>query len=305
MMLIVVVVLRFLWIAGILPFVVASLPISRLRGFHEMLHKISKRGKTTSSKSGRFTVPHTYFGHFYVLGVLWTTCLLGSMWYYACRTTKAGENPMANAHLWNTVFVLLLMETQVIRRLYESYMVFKSDSSARLHFLIYVLGLVYYVAEPISLCGPFALDALIYCQSALKGSQSMPTIEVDVWDYFKPLAKLGWLQSVGAVIFFWGWIHQFRCHKILGSLRKETRANEYFIPRGDWFEVSSCPHYLAEIVMYIGILLVSGGSDLTVWLVWAVVVVNLVFSAAETHRWYLQKFEDYPRSRKVIIPLIY
>lgn len=37
-----------------------------------------------------------------------------------------------------------------------------------------------------------------------------------------------------------------------GSLREHTeQADEYAIPHGDWFEIVSCPHYLAEIVMFI------------------------------------------------------
>jgi 3-oxo-5-alpha-steroid 4-dehydrogenase 3 / polyprenol reductase len=30
----------------------------------------------------------------------------------------------------------------------------------------------------------------------------------------------------------------------------------------------------------------------------------LSFAAVQTHRWYLQKFEDYPRSRYAIIPFV-
>lgn len=34
-------------------------------------------------------------------------------------------------------------------------------------------------------------------------------------------------------------------------------------------------------------------------------VTNLVFVAAETHRWYLCRFDDYPRNRNVIVPFLY
>ena len=63
----------------------------------------------------------------------------------------------------------------------------------------------------------------------------------------------------------WGWIHQLWCHKILGSLRtgNQEETNEYAIPYGDWFEIESCPHYLAEIVIYAGIL--NAGGTRPVW----------------------------------------
>ncbi|KAF9623412.1 hypothetical protein IFM89_002996 [Coptis chinensis] len=40
---------------------------------------------------------------------------------------------------------------------------------------------------------------------------------------------------------------------------------------GNWFEIVSCPHYLAEIVIYAGLLVASGGSDPTIWLLFGFV----------------------------------
>nr|CAB3488000.1 unnamed protein product [Digitaria exilis] len=50
-----------------------------------------------------------------------------------------------------------------------------------------------------------------------------------------------------------------------GSLREHKNSDEYVIPCGDWFSYVSCPHYLAEIVMYFGLLIASGGSSSSVW----------------------------------------
>eukprot|EP00268_Persea_americana_P012346 TRINITY_DN1519_c2_g1_i3.p1 TRINITY_DN1519_c2_g1~~TRINITY_DN1519_c2_g1_i3.p1 ORF type:complete len:135 (+),score=16.50 TRINITY_DN1519_c2_g1_i3:149-553(+) len=134
----------------------------------------------------------------------------------------------------------------------------------------------------------------------------MADVEFDWWGYVKPLMKLGWFQWTGAAIFLWGWIHQYRCHAILGSLReRKEQVDEYTIPHGDWFEIVSCPHYLAEIVIYAGLLIASGGSDITVWLLFGFVVSNLVFAAAETQRWYHHKFDNYPCYRRAILPFIY
>ncbi|OEL38183.1 Polyprenol reductase 1, partial [Dichanthelium oligosanthes] len=112
----------------------------------------------------------------------------------------------------------------------------------------------------------------------------------------KPLLKLGWCQWIGAVIFIWGSLHQIWCHAILGLLHEHKNSDEYVIPCGDWFSRLSCPHYLAELVIYFGMLIASGGSD--------ILITNLSFAAVQTHKWYLQKFEDYPRSRYAIIPFV-
>ncbi|KAJ6937032.1 LOW QUALITY PROTEIN: polyprenol reductase 2-like [Populus alba x Populus x berolinensis] len=92
---------------------------------------------------------------------------------------------------------------------------------------------------------------------------------------------------------------------MMGSLREHVgKVDEYVIPHGDWFEIVSSPHYLAEIVIYAGIVFGSGGADLTIWLLFGFVVSNLIFAAAETHRWYLQKFDNYPSNRVAIIPFL-
>ena len=52
----------------------------------------------------------------------------------------------------------------------------------------------------------------------VKGKNRMPALEIDWWEFVIPLVKLGWLPWIGAAIFFWGWIHQLRCHAILVGL---------------------------------------------------------------------------------------
>ncbi|KAJ6896768.1 3-oxo-5-alpha-steroid 4-dehydrogenase family protein [Populus alba x Populus x berolinensis] len=212
--------------------------------------------------------------------------------------------------VWLSVFLLLLMEVQVSRRLFETAYVFKYSASARMHIFGYLTGLFFYTAAPLTLCCTCAPEVLKFginevSEFILKGTSSMQNIEFHWWDFVNPLLKLGWCQWIGAVIFLWGWIHQHRCHAILGSLREHVgKADEYVIPRGDWFEIVSSPHYLAEIVIYAGMVFASGGADLTIWLVFGFVVSNLVFAAAETHRWYLQKFDNYPSNRVAIIPFL-
>eukprot|EP01018_Ginkgo_biloba_P013470 Gb_17803 [translate_table: standard] len=159
-----------------------------------------------------------------------------------------------------------------------------------------------------SLCAPEVFSYIVtqIVNSVIRQQARIVDIEFKLWEYGKSFWKLGWWQWVGALVFVWGWIHQLCCHKILGSLRSEHQeeTNEYVIPYGDWFEIVSCPHYLAEIVIYAGLLIASGGSDLTMWLLFGYVVANLTFAATETHRWYLHKFDNYPRSRRSIIPLV-
>lgn len=220
------------------------------------------------------------------------------------------SRPMEHKYrVWCTVFVLILMEIQVLRRLYETEHVFHYSPSAQMHIIGYLTGIFYYVAAPLSLassCLPEAIQYLRYqiAEFIVKGRARMPDLSIDPSHLLKPLLKLGWCQWIGAVIFIWGSLHQIRCHAILGSLREHKDSDEYVIPCGDWFSRVSCPHYLAELVIYFGMLVATGGSDIPVWFLYLFVITNLSFAAVQTHKWYLQKFEDYPRSRYAIVPFV-
>ncbi|KAK9286340.1 hypothetical protein L1049_014733 [Liquidambar formosana] len=338
MKMVLVALLRAAWVAATLPILIASMPFSRLNSFHRALLGFAKRGKIMQSSSNKFTVPQRFFLHFYVVAVVWTTLLVLATWLYAYVMTPVVSEPLlfstiashltGGSHIfsfhksrstpveyrirvWQSVFLLLLMEVQVLRRLYETIYVFNYSPSARMHIFGYLTGLFFYTAAPLSLCCIFAPEvfnfaANLVAEFIVKGKGHMPDIEFDWWGCVNPLLKLGWCQWIGAAIFIWGWIHQFRCHAILGSLREQSeQIDEYVIPCGDWFEIVSSPHYLAEIVIYAGLVVASGGADLTIWLLFGFVVANLVFAAAETHRWYRRKFDNYPSNRLAIIPFVY
>ncbi|KAK2079178.1 hypothetical protein QBZ16_002869 [Prototheca wickerhamii] len=59
---------------------------------------------------------------------------------------------------------------------------------------------------------------------------------------------------------------------------------------GGLFELVSCPHYFAEIVIYGGL---------------ALLVVNLILAAGMTQRWYRRQFKSYPPRRKALVPWVY
>ncbi|XP_021738743.1 polyprenol reductase 2-like [Chenopodium quinoa] len=332
--------LRMAWLAWILPILIVSFPSSHLNSLHHILLVCAGRGKicNSSSRLNKLTVPQKFFSHFYVFAVIWTSFLLLATWEYAHKigslvSEATSHSTVAsyltggshifsiyktqstslehNYRIWRSVFLLILMEFQVLRRLYESLYVFNYSSTAQMHICGYLTGFFFYTAAPLSLCCNCAPEVFTFvanrvAEFIVKGKEHMPPVEFQWLEFLSPLLKLGWFQWIGAVIFFCGWLHQCRCHAILGNLREvKEQDNDYRIPHGDWFEVASSPHYLAEIVMYAGLVVASGGLDLTVWLMFAFVMANLVFAAAETHRWYKRKFDNYPSNRYAIIPFLY
>ncbi len=79
---------------------------------------------------------------------------------------------------------------------------------------------------------------------------------------------------------------------------------QHSIPRGDWFELVSCPHYFAEILIYLSLSLVLSGRSTTWWMVCSFVVTNQIIVGLFNHQWYLDNFKDYPKARKAIIPFV-
>ena len=120
-----------------------------------------------------------------------------------------------------------------------------------------------------------------------------------------------WYHLAATAIFIWASWHQATCHRILAQLRTPTteggvargqRTSLYTIPEGDWFDHVTCPHYLAEIIIYSALFLVMGGGN-TVWLLVVLFTACILFlSARQTHAWYKMRFKNYPHQRTILLP---
>ncbi|KAF5185440.1 3-oxo-5-alpha-steroid 4-dehydrogenase [Thalictrum thalictroides] len=106
---------------------------------------------------------------------------------------------------------------------------------------------------------------------------------------------------IGLMIFVFGMVVNVRSDLSLVKLKGEDGG--YKIPRGGWFEIVSCPNYFGEIVEWFG------------WtvMIWSWVgfgfflytCANLIPRAHANDIWYREKFKEYPKSRKAVIPYVY
>lgn len=130
------------------------------------------------------------------------------------------------------------------------------------------------------------------------------------WIYtLGPERPLAWLTDprflVGLALFAFGYWINHQSDRILFDLRKSgTRGGGgYSIPYGGFFRFVSCPNYFGELVEWTGWALCTfSPAGLAFALASA---ANLVPRARTHHRWYREKFADYPQERKAIVPLIY
>jgi len=109
-----------------------------------------------------------------------------------------------------------------------------------------------------------------------------------------------WRFLAGAALFAGGMALNVASDQKLLRLR---RAGEgYTIPRGGAFELVSCPNLLGEMVEWSGWALMSWSPAALSFALWT--VVNLLPRALDHHRWYRERFPDYPPERKAVIPFL-
>ncbi|XP_023552351.1 3-oxo-5-alpha-steroid 4-dehydrogenase 1-like [Cucurbita pepo subsp. pepo] len=110
------------------------------------------------------------------------------------------------------------------------------------------------------------------------------------------------LRAAGLAMYWIGITGNLYHHVLLAKLRKEG-DREYRIPRGGMFEVIVCPHYLFEMVEFLGIAFVSQTLFPMVFAFGS--ALFLIGRSYATRNWYVSKFEDFPRHVKAILPFVF
>ncbi|XP_078404102.1 polyprenal reductase [Cetorhinus maximus] len=251
----------------------------------------------------RLDLPKRWFAHFYVVSVIWNSLLLG----ITCRSLFLGHPfptwlqrllsllcgnvlHLTSGDELSILLVQMMLCMQAARRLIEC--LFTSVfSNGVVHLVQYCWGLVYYVLVGLT----------VHCEGPVLGTK--------VYTIQDLLAQGKWYHAAGVMLFFWATVHHHKSHVILASLRKNKLGEvinfRHSIPYGDWFDVVSCPHYLAELLIYLAISVTFEGRHLTWWCVVFYVLFSHAMMAILCHEFYVKKFDTYPKNRKAFIPFIY
>ncbi len=107
---------------------------------------------------------------------------------------------------------------------------------------------------------------------------------------------------LGTALFLTGFILNRMADAKLFALR-EKNPGAYAIPRGGLFELISCPNYAAEILQWIGWALATWSMAGAAFAVFT--ACNLAPRALQHHRWYRERFPDYPKARRALIPFVF
>lgn len=106
---------------------------------------------------------------------------------------------------------------------------------------------------------------------------------------------------IGLSIFFLGMFINMRSDYYLINLRKPGESG-YKIPKGGLFDYVSCPNHFGEIIEWGGFALLTFCLPALSFYLWT--MANLIPRTLNHHKWYQEKFENYPNNRKAVIPFI-
>jgi 3-oxo-5-alpha-steroid 4-dehydrogenase 1 len=106
---------------------------------------------------------------------------------------------------------------------------------------------------------------------------------------------------IGTLMFVGGFILNIQADGALLRLRSPGSTG-YKVPHGGLFEYVSSPNYLAELVEWVGWAILTWSLPGLAFALYT--AGNLVPRAISNHRWYREKFPDYPKDRKAVLPFV-
>ncbi|KAL4576686.1 hypothetical protein LXL04_012784 [Taraxacum kok-saghyz] len=111
------------------------------------------------------------------------------------------------------------------------------------------------------------------------------------------------LKYVGVAMFLTGISGNFYHHYILSSLRKKG-DKEYKIPKGGLFHLVICPHYMFEIVEFVGVSCICQTGFTCCFTLGTIFL--LMGRSYATRKWYVTKFSGrFGRDVKALVPYLF
>jgi len=114
-----------------------------------------------------------------------------------------------------------------------------------------------------------------------------------------------WLKDprfiFGTILFFTGLYINWKADTILINLRNPAETN-YRIPKSWLFNKISCANLFGELIEWLGFAILCWNLPSLTFLIWT--AANLIPRALSHHKWYKEKFAEYPKNRKAIFPYL-
>lgn len=280
-----------------------------------------------------FLVKKKHFRQFYVVAIICLTTMLYrliQMQHLQLPIQQINQTQPSSVRFipspspYEKVYSIstILLYVHLLRRLYECTYVHQWRETSMMHIAGYMVGVIHYIWLP-------HVFVRIPCEQCWKTlfpnsypSFLFPAREVLDSTYPVQLHKVtryGWLV-LGVCLCLYGQYQQHRHHVLLAILRKPNlRSNsvnpskdgQYSLPTGGWFQFVTCPHYLAEILIYVSFAILLELEKPILYygyrhyLVLTWVASNLTLSALINYQWYQKNLPPtIMAGKKAIIPFV-
>lgn len=201
------------------------------------------------------------------------------------------------------LLTFMLGYAHVIRRCYETWCVNVFSSKATMNLAHYAGSYMYYF----SFCLVMA-NTLMPTTGAVESKWESCSNDSTQFTVAGPVSYVA--LATGTLSLLYGMYVQHTTAGILRDQRRTVKADgsfkiteTYTIPKKGLFTYVSCPHYLGEVLVYLGLFAVSH-HDVNLLTLFVFTLVNQTLSALVTHKWYHERFKTYPKKRKAIFPYL-
>ncbi|KAG8230468.1 hypothetical protein J437_LFUL009957 [Ladona fulva] len=248
-----------------------------------------------NAQGALFTLPKRWFWHFYLFGAAWSSIVLWvyfnlyvfgvgpPTWFAGLLNITASRERNTSGTAIASFLGLSIIFIHCCIRLLEVCCI-SVYSPSRINIAHYGAGMFHYFGAVIAIA-----------------AESPSYSDTFSWN------ELTFADCICIFLFCAASYQQLKTSYILASLRKNrkgvTFTYRHMVPRGGLFEILSSPHITAEIVIYAALTIILK-SNMTWWFVFVWVLVNQGEVALLNHWWYKQRFPNYPRIRKAVIPFL-
>jgi 3-oxo-5-alpha-steroid 4-dehydrogenase 3 / polyprenol reductase len=263
-------------------FIVSTILVGALPSYFGF---IAQHGKTTPPPTTAATATATpqdqYMGQLQlrspsiraVISCL-ATCSVSKSWFISFYVVGVTMTLLCMYYAANLVLLLFLIQT--IRRLLESLLT--PYGSSRMHVSGLIVGLMHYLAVPIALLRAPSADLI-----------PLSSLQLTICLSLFCLASLA--QTVTH--------YQLRVLKV-----NQLKDGLYSLPTGLLFSLVCCPHYAAEVLIYLSLYLTQRSQELLLIFLW--VAVNHVVVAQHNYAWYADNFPSRIDSKwKRLVPFVW
>lgn len=146
------------------------------------------------------------------------------------------------------------------------------------------------------------VPAIFYLYLYLISNDRLQSSQYCIYHSYPPNHHRSPTFIIGTILFLSGFLINIQSDAILRNLRDTQPINIYKIPKGGFFNYLSGANFFGEIVEWMGYAIAS--HSLAGWAFFAFACANLIPRGVSHHKWYLEKFEDYPKNRYAVIPFI-